>query len=231
MKRGVIFDFNGTMIFDAAVNRAAWHEFLGTLIGRDCTDEEFYGRVQGGNGRDVVAYFLGTAGISLPAERVEQLGVEIDEVYRRTLVSRPDLFKLAPGLEAFLDELASRGISRTIASAAPPENMELFFGHLGLARWFDRDLVTLNDGTIPGKPAPDMYLHAASALGLPASSCVVFEDAISGIEAAHRAGAGAIVGVMSQLTEDEMLALPGVTAAIPDYTDVERLITLIESVG
>ena len=134
MGHGVIFDFNGTMIFDAAVNRQAWREFLGELIGRDCTDEEFYGRVQGGNGRDLVAYFLGTAGIELPASEVEQLGVQIDAVYRRVLVSRPDIFRLAPGLPEFLDELVARGIPRTIASAAPPENMDLFYEHLGLER-------------------------------------------------------------------------------------------------
>ena len=231
MACGVIFDFNGTMIFDAEVNRQAWRVFLADLIGRDCTDEEFYGRVQGGNGRDIVAYFLGTAGISLSAEEVERLGVKIDEVYRSVLVSRPDIFRLAPGLEAFLDELAARGIPRTIASGAPPENMDLFFGHLGLERWFDRERVTLNDGTIPGKPAPDMYLAAAKSLGLPPAHCAVFEDAKSGIEAARRAGSGAIVGIMSQLSEDEMLSLPGVTAAVPNFNDASKLIELIESLG
>ena len=231
MGHGVIFDFNGTMIFDAAVNRQAWREFLGELIGRDCTDEEFYGRVQGGNGRDLVAYFLGTAGIELPASEVEQLGVQIDAVYRRVLVSRPDIFRLAPGLPEFLDELVARGIPRTIASAAPPENMDLFYAHLGLERWFDRAQVTLNDGTLPGKPAPDMYLAAAKRLGLTASECVVFEDARSGIEAARRAGAGAIVGVMSQFGEDEMLSIPGVTIAAADFRDNKRLLDLIESLG
>ena len=231
MACGVIFDFNGTMIFDAPVNRQAWREFLAELIGRDCTEEEFYGRVQGGNGREIVAYFLGTAGIELPPAEVERLGVKIDEVYRRVLVSRPDLFRLAPGLPEFLDELVRRGIPRTIASAAPPENMDLFFGHLGLERWFDREQVTLNDGTLPGKPAPDMYLLAAKRLGLSASNCAVFEDARSGIEAARRAGAGAIVGVMSQFGEDEMLAIPGVTAATPDYRDIGRLVGLIESLA
>lgn len=231
MAAGVIFDFNGTMIFDAAVNRAAWDELLVRIIGRPCTDEEFYGRIQGRNGGEMIRWYLELEGVPHTDDDLRRLAVEIDVIYRRILVERRDLFVPAPGLEALLDELMALGIPHTIASAAPPKNMDLFFDGLGLERWFDRDLVALNDGTLPGKPAPDMYLFAARKLGLPASSCVVFEDARSGIEAARRAGAGAIVGVMSQYGKDEMLAIPGVTVAVPDFCDLDGLLALICSVG
>jgi sugar-phosphatase len=51
------------------------------------------------------------------------------------------------------------------------------------------------DDVLAGKPAPDPYLLGASRLGLPASACVVFEDAVAGVQAARAAGVGVVVGV------------------------------------
>ena len=51
------------------------------------------------------------------------------------------------------------------------------------------------DDVLAGKPAPDPYLLGASRLGLDPSSCVVFEDAVAGVQAARAAGVGVVVGV------------------------------------
>lgn len=64
-----------------------------------------------------------------------------------------------------------------------------FFDTLGLDRWFDLDKVIYNDGTLPGKPAPDLYLKAAQRLCVAPETCVIFEDSGAGIESAQRAGA------------------------------------------
>lgn len=54
-----------------------------------------------------------------------------------------------------------------------------------------------NDGTLPGKPAPDLYLKAAQRLCVAPETCVIFEDSGAGIESAQRAGAKKVVGIAS----------------------------------
>ena len=60
------------------------------------------------------------------------------------------------------------------------------------------------DDVSAGKPAPDPYLLGASRLGLPPSSCVVFEDAVAGVTAARAAGVGVVVGVGSRVLEADV---------------------------
>jgi beta-phosphoglucomutase-like phosphatase (HAD superfamily) len=57
------------------------------------------------------------------------------------------------------------------------------------------DGLLATDLHLPGKPAPDTFLHAARELGTTPDACVVIEDAVSGVEAAHAGGFGLIVGV------------------------------------
>ena len=125
-------------------------------------------------------------------------------------------FRLADGLPEFLDELADRQIPMTIATASMEKNVQFFFEHLGLDRWFSYDQVALNDGTMKGKPEPDIFLRAAELMGVRPEECMVFEDAKSGIEAARRAGACRVVGVAS-MQEEETLRRWGDTAVIRGY--------------
>ena len=82
-----------------------------------------------------------------------------------------------------------------MATCAPLTNVEFYWKHLGLGRWFDADNLVYGDGSFPGKPAPDIYLMAAKKLGLSPKECVVFEDGASGIRSAAAAGCGGIVAV------------------------------------
>ena len=94
----------------------------------------------------------------------------------------------------------------TIATASGEKNVRFFFEHLGLDRWFSLERVALNDGTMKGKPEPDIYWKAAELLGIRPEECVVFEDAKSGIEAACRAGAARVIGVESMQDRETLLA-------------------------
>ena len=66
-----------------------------------------------------------------------------------------------------------------------------------MGKWFDLGKVVYNDGTIPGKPAPDLFLVSAERIKVPAKECIVFEDSLSGIEAARNAAVRAVVRVDS----------------------------------
>lgn len=76
------------------------------------------------------------------------------------------------------------------------------------------------DGTIPGKPEPDIYRKAAENISTNIEECAVFEDAKSGIEAARRAGAGRIIGVASMLEEERLFAY-GAEATIKNYSNID----------
>ncbi len=217
--RGVLFDCNGTMVFDEAFHTQAWKVFLREKLGHDVDEREFHTWVHGVNGDVTVRHYLGE---ELEGERLHALMEEKEVLYRR-LARESGAFVLAPGLEAFLDLLASRGIPAAIGTAAADGNVRFFFEELPLARWFTMDRVIHNDGTFPGKPAPDIYLRGAAAIGVPIGECLLFEDAAAGIEAGLRAGAGKICGVASMLTPEELLSC-GADAAVFDYRGAEALL-------
>jgi len=217
-----LFDFNGTMIFDSDLQVRSWKKFLGDRIGRDVTDDEFMTHVHGKNAEHSLRHFLG----ELDAVEVARLEEEKEVISRQMYLDDPANFHLAAGLPELLDALEARGVALNIGTAAAMGNVRFYFDHLGLDRWFDISRVAFNDRSFPGKPAPDIYLHAAANVGAKMSGCVVFEDAVAGLEAARRSGAARIVGLTSSIGADELMAIPGVTRAIDDYADLEDLLDM-----
>ena len=202
MIRAALFDFNGTMFFDQRFQEASWRAFLEPKIGRAVTEEEFQTCIHGRNMEFTLSHFFSRPFSRREADELEE---EKEAIYRGLCLQSAD-FRLAEGLPEFLDALRSRGVPMNIATASALPNVRFFFAHLPLARWFDPALVVYNDGALPGKPAPDLYLAAAARIGADIGACAVFEDARSGLEAARRAGAGRIVGVASMQTPEALRA-------------------------
>ncbi|MGL5244126.1 MAG: HAD family hydrolase, partial [Sarcina sp.] len=84
------------------------------------------------------------------------------------------------------------------------------------------DKIVYDDGTIKSKPDPEIYLKAIEKIGLKPEQCIVFEDALSGIEAAHRAGVGKVFAIASQQKKEELEKLSNVDYAINDFNDFPR---------
>ncbi len=214
MMNGIIFDFNGTMFFDERFQELSWRKFIKEKTGKDASEEEFQEYVHGRNAEITLPYFLKQ---ELTRDEIDRYEEEKEIIYRKLCLESPD-FKLAEGLPAFLDELVYRKIPITIATASARNNVKFFFDNLQLDKWFDMEKVVYNDGKLPGKPEPDLYLQAADNINVEIRECVIFEDAKSGIEAAKRAKAGSIIGVASMLRKEELITL-GVTKVIDNYTD------------
>jgi beta-phosphoglucomutase-like phosphatase (HAD superfamily) len=121
-----------------------------------------------------------------------------------------------------LDFLVERRTRRTIATASETTNLEFYLEHLSLERWFARELIVYDDGSRPGKPAPDIYCQAARNLGLAPAQCVVVEDAVSGIEAARAAGIGHVVVLGPIRHHRELAQLPGVDRVIENLGELPR---------
>ena len=96
-----------------------------------------------------------------------------------------------------MDFLKSKGIPLAIATNSGLENIDFFYVHFQLHRWFNKRYIIFNDGSVPGKPSPDLFLKAADLLSLNLSDLIIFEDSGSGILAAERAKAGKIIIINS----------------------------------
>ena len=91
-----------------------------------------------------------------------------------------------------LDALRARGLLLAVGSSS--KNAKFILERIGLGDYFD----AVSDGTniSRSKPDPEVFLKAAEFLGMPAADCLVVEDAVSGVDAAHNAGmAAASVGL------------------------------------
>ena len=101
-------------------------------------------------------------------------------------------FKLVDGACEMFDYLKENGIPFNIATGSPLDNLEFYYEHLGLGKWIEKERIVYGNNLLRGKPAPDFYIEAARRVGLDASECIVFEDALSGFKSARAAGAAAI---------------------------------------
>ena len=108
--------------------------------------------------------------------------------------------------------MAPTGIPFTIATGSYRPNVEFYFSHLHLEKWFRFSDVIYDDGTYPGKPAPDIFLKAAAKIGVEPADCLVFEDSYAGIRSAVAAKIGRIVTVEATLDAAKVTQIGSVFA-------------------
>ena len=188
--KGVIFDFNGTLFWDTAFHNQAFDIFLDKHQ-RHLTDDEKRIKIHGKTNPDIMK---GIFGDDLTDLEIEDLSQEKELIYRKLCVN--DLH-FAPGAEDLFVFLSASKIPFTIATSAGIENVDFYFEHMNLNRWFKLDDIVYNDGSFRGKPFPDIFLAAAKKLKLLPQETLMFEDSVAGIQAAENAGAGKIYIVNS----------------------------------
>ena len=193
--KGIIFDFNGTLFWDSEIQENAWKTFGKKLSGRDITDEEFNTYFHGRTNKDTLEYLKKR---ELTEEEVNELAQQKESIYRDLCKSDLSKFKLAPGVERYLNYLKENNIPFTIATASEINNVNFFIKEFQLDKWFDISKIVYDDGTFRGKPEPDIYLKASEALNIQPDNCIVFEDALSGVQSAQRAGVKEIIAVVPE---------------------------------
>ena len=219
MYKGIIFDFNGTLFFDSEKHLEAWREFSKRLRSYPFTDEEMREYMFGRTNEDIIAYLIGKR----PApELVEKLAKEKESVYRDMCRKDYQNTILAPGAIDFLNYLKENNIPRTIATMSEKDNVDFYIEEFKLYQWFDLEKIVYADGTIPGKPAPDIYIKAARMLNLATQDCIVVEDAISGIESARAANIGKIIAMDSMESTDLYKNIPAVSQIIKNFNEIDK---------
>lgn len=209
----MLFDLDGVITRTAAVHATAWKalfdEFLeeraearGEAFEPFDIATDYVRHVDGRRRYDGVATFLASRGIELPrgqpsdptdAETVCGLGNRKDRYFNERLEEQ--------GVEVFDDAVAVarwvQELGKGVAVVSASENAVPVLERAGILDLFPVRVtgVEANELRLPGKPAPDTFLEAARRLGVPPARAVVFEDAISGVEAGAAGGFGLVVGV------------------------------------
>ncbi len=168
-------DWDGVIIDSSAQHERSW-ELLAAEIEKPLPEGHF----KRGFGKKNEA-IIPDLGWAVEAAEVHALGLRKEELYRE-LIRRDGVTPL-PGARELLELLEGAGVSCAVGSSTHRANIEAIFEMTGLGRFF-RAVVTGED-VVHGKPAPDVFLAAADRLGADPLKCVVFEDALVGIAAAH----------------------------------------------
>jgi beta-phosphoglucomutase len=175
--RAVIWDMDGVIIDSAEEHRQAWQR-LAHEEGVRFSDADFWSTF-GKRDDDIITLVWG---VQSP-ERLQALA-DRKEAYFRALIR--ETAAPLPGSIELLRGLHEAGFAQALASSAPVENIRLISDVLGLGHYLTA--LVSGETVAHGKPAPDIFLKAAGELGIVPTQCLVIEDAVAGVKAAHAAG-------------------------------------------
>lgn len=202
---GAIFDMDGTLVPNHAYHLKAWEAFSQRHNLR--WNREGYTASFGGTNTDILHRLFQA---ELDEATIAAYAAEKEALYRELYA--PDL-TATPGVLALVEALHATGIPLAVATNGIGANVDFVLDKLGIASRFR---VQLNIADVQhGKPAPDIYLLAAQRLGLPPMRCVVFEDSVTGVQAA-RAADMPVVGIATTIPAAE-LAAAGADPVLPDF--------------
>ena len=202
----VIFDFDGTLLDSEKAHLRAYQE-LGQTLGYEISDEEYFADFVGKTDLEILGYMIKQSGQNMSLEVL----FEQKKHYFMTYLQTGEVTPIA-GVVDFVTDLTDQGLPLAIASNAVFPEIEVGVALLGLQDCF-RVILSV-ESTSNGKPAPDIYLMAAERLGVEPKSCLVYEDSLTGIQAAVSAGMRVIaVGNVS----NEKLIQAGAERVIPDF--------------
>jgi HAD superfamily hydrolase (TIGR01509 family) len=179
VSRAVLWDMDGTLIDSEEFHWISWRDTLakeGVVI----TREQFLSSF-GQRNDSIIPQWLG-AGSS--PERIERIANAKEELYRYLIIHNG--ISPLPGVARWVRQLHQQGWLQAVASAAPRANIDAVLEALSATHIF-QGIVSAED-VHRGKPDPEVYLTAASRVGVPPERCIVVEDAVAGVEGARRAG-------------------------------------------
>ncbi|MGV9250410.1 HAD family hydrolase [Streptomyces sp. NPDC003697] len=176
----VIFDNDGVLVDSEPISNRLLAAYL-TELGHPTSYE------------DSIRDYMGSAMHrihDLVRERTgERLPDDFDDVFHaRVFAAFQRELQPVPGAAEVLEKLTVDGVPYCVASSGSHERIRVGHRTTGLDRWFDDTRVFSAQDVGRGKPAPDLFLHAAERMGVAPERCVVVEDSPLGVRAAVAAG-------------------------------------------
>lgn len=213
MTAAVVFDCDGVLVDSERLSNQVFAEVV-TAEGLPTSFD------------DAVRRYLGRSTAECAAEIAEELGRPlrtdlIGEYERRCALAFGAELVAVPGVVELLETLVAAGLPRCVASSGTPAEIALRLELTKLAHYFDHHVYSAS--MVPrGKPEPDLFRHAAAALGVDPHGCVLLEDSPAGVRGGMAAGM-TVVGYAS-LIGPEALAEAGADHVITDIADARALI-------
>lgn len=214
----LIFDFDGVLLESEWAGNKQIADYL-TGIGHPTSVAESMNE------------FMGLAGLDFIGAIERWIGRAVPDDFHAARAEE-DRRAIAEGLEevagavAFLRSLPP-SLPKAICSSSSTHWIESHLAHLGLEGAFDAMVFSGREHVERGKPAPDLYLHAAAALGVPIGRIAIIEDSPVGVEGALASGAeviGLIAGRHCLPGHEERLRALGVTHIARDFDEVAALL-------
>ena len=213
----IIFDCDGVLVDSERLSIRVDAMFLERL-GWPMDQEEIVERFVGRSDADMRADIEERLGRPIPAE----IDREFDRIYRDTFERE---LTAVDGIVDALDVIVAAAIPICVASSGGHAKIRRSLELTGLTRYFGDRIFSAAD--VPrGKPAPDLFLHAASSTDAPPSRCAVVEDSAFGVDAALAAGMRAF-GYAGGVTSGDRLSRPGVVV----FDDMRELPELLGVMG
>ncbi|QHI68755.1 beta-phosphoglucomutase [Tichowtungia aerotolerans] len=205
--RAVLFDLDGVVVFTDKYHYLGWKK-LADEKGW-AFDEEVNHGCRGVPRLASLQVILDHNKVDLPQDEKERLADIKNEYYKELLkqINEDDIY---PGVVPFLEKLKEEGVRMAICSSS--KNAMPVLDALGLAKYFDA-VITGNDIENP-KPDPEIFLKGAAAVNMHPFHCLVFEDAESGVDAAHAAH-------MKCIGVGEPQRLPNAHECVTDYAQID----------
>jgi len=203
----VIFDLDGTLIDNNAYHIMAFQAFY-DKIGKPFSLDEYKQHINGRVNREIFNYIFDT---TLSPEKSEAYSNEKEAMYRELYAQH---IKPIDGLIDFLEELEKADIPKAIATSGIIPNINFMFEHVPIKDYFG----SVIDSTqiMHGKPHPEIFSKAATAVNALPSDCVAFEDSVAGIRSAKAAGMK-VVGLTTTHTVED---LKEADLIIKDYMEI-----------
>jgi beta-phosphoglucomutase len=177
--KAVLWDLDGTLVNSEQYHWQSWRDALAPE-GLSITYEQFLASF--GMKNDPIMRMWLADGYT--AERAVRIAEAKEADYRR-LAQQHGLAPL-PGAREWVTALKAAGWRQAVATSAPRANADVMLAALGMTSMFD--VLVVAEDVSHGKPDPEVFLTAATRVGVPPSRSIVVEDAATGIEGARRAG-------------------------------------------
>lgn len=173
----LIFDCDGVLVDSEPLSMRVDVQILAEH-GVTMSEEEAHRRFVGKTFAAMLEEMRKEFGVTFPADASDQKDLRLLTLYETDL-------RAVPGVEPALEALGTQHFS--VASNSPYERVETALRLTGLARFFGNRITTF-EHVARGKPEPDVFIEAARRAGYRPEDCIVVEDSVTGVTAAHRAG-------------------------------------------
>lgn len=194
MLKGIIFDMDGLMVDTEKLLTRFWGE-AAAFYGFNMTKEHVLG-IRSLAAKYAEPRLKGIFGDDFDYQKVRRKRIELMNAY----IEKNGVEK-KKGLDELLNYLASTDLKLAVATATDLQRTKMYLSSINIFDKFDQ--VICGNMITNGKPAPDIYLTAAKALGLAPSECIALEDSPNGIRSAYDAGAMPVmIPDLSQPDED-----------------------------